>query len=570
MKDIKDSKIETLNLFDIYTRHDFFQGGGGNVSVKIDQNHMVVKASGVRMKDIENFLSVVEVDYSLIQKSLLNQAWIGSEMSETAYDDIVGAAVQKNNQKQRPSMETGFHVFLGKAVLHSHSVYTHVFVSAIDGQAMCKKMFQNFSLPVHWIAYAKPGLALSQAFATLSLEQNLTTGSHVFFLENHGLVVSASSMEEAVMIHDEVHKVIENLWDFNSYPSVDEFKSLSNEFLSTNPYLLDNKNILSEFPNNISVPDQAVYGAGEQWSLDFEQGEVVYHTQSQKAAIATEEMLLSHVYMRVEQARFGLKTQSLSEGDVWSLLDMESEKYRQNIMQNTQTNPMCTIVIPCYNESKNIPIILEGFASVIDRDDIEVILVDNNSTDDTASVIAEYIPSYAFAKAIKEKKKGYGNAILAGLRIAKGEYIGWTHGDMQTPPKDVVRAIEMIENLGKPKDIYVKGNRKGRPLFDQLFTFGMSVFESLYLRAKLFDINAQPNIFHKSFFATWDTPPGDFSLDLYALYLAKRAKMQVIRIPVRFPKRIHGTSTWDTGLASKWKFIKRTMKFSFELKQKLS
>lgn len=228
-----------------------------------------------------------------------------------------------------------------------------------------------------------------------------------------------------------------------------------------------------------------------------------------------------------------------------------------------------SIVIPCYNESKNIPFILEGFASVIGQYKIEVILVDNNSSDDTASVLDKLVPEYSFARSIMEEKKGYGNAILAGLRVAGGEYIGWTHGDMQTPPQDVVRAIEIIKNHGKPKDIYIKGNRKGRSLFDQFFTIGMSLFETFYLRSKLFDINAQPNIFHRTFFSSWDNPPGDFSLDLYVLYLAKISKMQVVRMPVSFSKRIHGTSTWDTGLAAKWKFIKRTVRFSVELKRRL-
>lgn len=117
--------------------------------------------------------------------------------------------------------------------------------------------------------------------------------------------------------------------------------------------------------------------------------------------------------------------------------------------------------------------------------------------------------------------------------------------------------------------IYVKGKRRGRPLFSRLFTLGMSIFETIYLGRILYDINAQPNIFQRSFFAMWKDPPGDFSLDLYALYLAKAEKIPVVRFPVLFPKRIHGQSSWDTGLAEKWKFIRRTVNFSTSLKKKL-
>jgi len=43
-----------------------------------------------------------------------------------------------------------------------------------------------------------------------------------------------------------------------------------------------------------------------------------------------------------------------------------------------------SIVIPCYNESKSIPILLENFSKKLDRKDIELIIVNNGSTDNTS------------------------------------------------------------------------------------------------------------------------------------------------------------------------------------------
>ena len=81
------------------------------------------------------------------------------------------------------------------------------------------------------------------------------------------------------------------------------------------------------------------------------------------------------------------------------------------------------------------------------------------------------------------------------------------------------------------------------------------------------NINAQPNIFPKIFYDEWENPPYDFSLDLYALYMARTKNLKVVRFPVLFPERIHGESKWNTGLQSKWKFIKRTIEFSVNLKK---
>lgn len=225
-----------------------------------------------------------------------------------------------------------------------------------------------------------------------------------------------------------------------------------------------------------------------------------------------------------------------------------------------------SIVVPCYNEEQNIPLILERFGEMIERDDIEVILVDNGSTDNSAQVLTELLPKYFFARTVKvEINQGYGYGILQGLKECKGEYIGWTHADMQTDPADIMKALAIIEKENGL--VFVKGNRQGRPFFDVFFTVGMSLFETCYLHKKLYDINAQPNIFPKVFFDGWENPPHDFALDLYALYMARSKKLRVIRFPVLFPERIYGESKWNTGLKSKWKFIKRTIEFSANLKK---
>jgi len=227
-----------------------------------------------------------------------------------------------------------------------------------------------------------------------------------------------------------------------------------------------------------------------------------------------------------------------------------------------------SIIVPCYNEARNIPLILGRFSEAVRRPDVELVLVDNGSTDDSADVLKRLLPDYPFARTVRvEVNQGYGFGILSGLRAADGQYIGWTHADMQTDPCDTVRALGIIEGIGSPDDIYVKGRRRGRTPFDVFFTAGMGVFETLYMGVGLWDINAQPNIFHRTFFEGWTNPPHDFSLDLYALYTARKKGLRIIRLDVEFPPRLHGHSSWNTGLGSKWKFIKRTVEFSRRLKK---
>ena len=234
-------------------------------------------------------------------------------------------------------------------------------------------------------------------------------------------------------------------------------------------------------------------------------------------------------------------------------------------------NPTLSVIIPCYNEGKNLPILMERLGEALQaRTDIDIILVNNGSVDDSADIMAEKSPKYSFISVVNVPvNKGYGFGILSGLNAAKGEFLGWTHADLQTSPQDLCTAWESILIESNPSRTYVKGNRYGRSPFDVFFTIGMSFFETLFLKTRLWDINAQPNLFHRTFFEKWDNPPFDFSLDLYAYYYAKKLGLKVKRFPVEFPHRIHGHSSWNTGLKAKYKFIVRTLQFSLKLKQTL-
>ena len=222
-----------------------------------------------------------------------------------------------------------------------------------------------------------------------------------------------------------------------------------------------------------------------------------------------------------------------------------------------------SIVVPCYNEAENIPLILERFSEVIKRTDVEVVLVDNGSTDNSAQVLEKLLPNYCFARTTKvEVNQGYGYGIIQGLKVCIGDFIGWTHADMQTDPADLIKALEIIEKNGNDKNLYVKGNRKGRPAFDQFFTSGMSLFETVYMGVKLYDVNAQPNVFSREFFESWQNPPKDFALDLYVLYMAQKAGLKIERFDVVFPERLHGESHWNNGsLKSKMEIYKKNPRF---------
>ena len=227
-----------------------------------------------------------------------------------------------------------------------------------------------------------------------------------------------------------------------------------------------------------------------------------------------------------------------------------------------------SLVIPCFNEAANLPLLLERCKKVGSTPDMEVVLVDNGSTDTTPQVLWDLLPQYPGCRSVRvEINEGYGFGILSGLRAAKGEILGWTHADMQTDPQDALKGLQLFDQHGN--NIFVKGRRYGRPFMDVIFTAGMSVFETLLMGKPMSDINAQPTMFSRQFFDAWNDPPHDFSLDLYAYFQALKQGLTVHRFPVRFGERAHGVSHWNVNWAAKWKFIRRTVDFSLQLRRSI-
>ena len=226
-----------------------------------------------------------------------------------------------------------------------------------------------------------------------------------------------------------------------------------------------------------------------------------------------------------------------------------------------------SLIIPCYNEVDNLPLLLEKCKAITIKKSCEVLLVDNGSTDQTDAVLKKLLPSYPGCRTVRiEQNIGYGFGIITGLSLAKGDILGWTHADLQTDPEDILKGLVLFDKYSE--NIFVKGKRYGRPIADIFFTIGMSIFETLLLKKQMWDINAQPTLFSKKFFESWKSPLDDFSIDLYAYYMAKTQGLKVYRFPVKFPERMHGMSSWNINWRAKFKFIRRTVLFSLILKRK--
>lgn len=230
-----------------------------------------------------------------------------------------------------------------------------------------------------------------------------------------------------------------------------------------------------------------------------------------------------------------------------------------------------SIIIPCYNESKNLCELISAYRELVsDYPSTELILVDNGSSDETDSLLQKELArsDNYFLKTVKvEKNEGYGHGIMAGLKVATGDYLAWSHADHQCPPRDVFRLFEAIEKTGEPNRCFGKGFRvtqrgKGATLVTQIH----SILATLLLRVKLDDVNAQPKVFPAEFLRLFHFPPKGLELDLYAYYLAQKAKMRIVQVDVEFLDRREGESSWSSSLFLRLKTLLKGTTYLFTLR----
>lgn len=103
-------------------------------------------------------------------------------------------------------------------------------------------------------------------------------------------------------------------------------------------------------------------------------------------------------------------------------------------------NTTVTLVIPCKNEADSLPRLLAHVPKIVD----EVIIVDNNSSDNTAVVAKKLGARVIHEKRIDNRGIGYGYAHQAGIQHAKGKIIVTMDGDGTYPMEEISRAVKYL------------------------------------------------------------------------------------------------------------------------------
>lgn len=145
-----------------------------------------------------------------------------------------------------------------------------------------------------------------------------------------------------------------------------------------------------------------------------------------------------------------------------------------------------SLVIPAYNEEENIDRhtidrVLNYFKSKDIR--YEVIIVDDGSSDKTASILEKKYTSEKSFRLIKKKHEGKAFSVIAGMRAAKYKYVAFSDFDLATPIEELEKLLPLIGDY----DIVIgsrKSNREGAPLIRKILAKGFIIIRDLMIDLK--------------------------------------------------------------------------------------
>jgi len=122
-------------------------------------------------------------------------------------------------------------------------------------------------------------------------------------------------------------------------------------------------------------------------------------------------------------------------------------------MEDYKTSPSVTVVVPVRNGEQTIQQLLDSLQKLdYDRNKVEVIVVDGNSTDKTREIVKKYP-----VKLVIEEEKGLNLARNVGIRCSNGEIVAFTDSDCIVPPNWITK---IVENFKDPKVSCVGGSAK--------------------------------------------------------------------------------------------------------------
>ena len=216
------------------------------------------------------------------------------------------------------------------------------------------------------------------------------------------------------------------------------------------------------------------------------------------------------------------------------------------------------VIIPTYNEEENVERMTEKVMSL--EKDFHIVFVDDNSPDQTATIIKRLMDKYPGRIHIEERegKLGLGTAYIHGFKWSlenNYDYVFEMDCDFSHNPDDLIRLYNACHVDGADVSIgsrYIKGGKVSNWPWKRIL---MSYFASVYVRMILWigikDTTAGFKCYRKEVLQKINLDGVTFkgyAFQICMKYAAKKHGFKITEVPITFVDRVYGESKMSTGI----------------------
>src|SRR6266550_5337173 len=209
----------------------------------------------------------------------------------------------------------------------------------------------------------------------------------------------------------------------------------------------------------------------------------------------------------------------------------------EGIQRSSAAKPRVSVVIPCLDEGETISECVTSARTVLDESGLagEVIVVDNGSTDGSGELARA-----AGALVVEELRRGYGSAYLAGLDVARGDYIVMVDADLTYDFREIPRFVHELDNGAQ----LVVGNRMqsikpgAMPLLSRLGNPLLSGFLNVLHRTNIRDVHCGMRALRREVLPALNLRTVGMEFASEMVIRATRERLDVREIPIELHPRV--------------------------------
>lgn len=203
---------------------------------------------------------------------------------------------------------------------------------------------------------------------------------------------------------------------------------------------------------------------------------------------------------------------------------------------------LLSVIIPCHNEAVSIEPLLHAVLAQLEGRDIELIVVDDGSTDGTSEE-ASSVPSVKIVRL--EKNQGKGVALQKGIEAAGGDILFLMDGDGQDDPADIIPMLDEIEKGAA----FVNGSKFIGSMepgaISRINYYGnrfMSFLINILFNARITDSQSGFRAIKRSVLDGWRLDSIEYEIETEMLCKALKAKVEVREVAVTRKPRTGGAT----------------------------